>query len=65
MEESAPYYDQMAKEMIAKIHTGEITTASIALVQTLRLRQITSGIAKTEPTRDHPEGRLVVWGMRS
>lgn len=59
MEESAPYYDQMAKEMIAKIHTGEITTASIALVQTLRLRQITSGIAKTEPTQDHPEGRLV------
>lgn len=56
---SAPYYDQMAREMVAKIETGEITVASIALVQTLRLRQITSGIAKTEPTADHPEGRLV------
>lgn len=59
LRESAPYYDQMAREMVAKIHTGEITVASIALVQGLRLRQITSGIAKTEPTSDHPEGRLV------
>lgn len=59
LEESGPFYDQMAKDMVARIHTGEITTASISLVQTLRLRQITSGIAKTEPTRDHPEGRLV------
>lgn len=57
--ESAPYYDQMAKEMVAKIHTGEITVASISLVKTLRLRQITSGIAKTEPTPEYPEGRLV------
>lgn len=59
LEESAPYYDQMAKDMVTKIHTGEITQASIALVQTLRLRQITSGIAKTEPTPEYPEGRLV------
>jgi SNF2 family DNA or RNA helicase len=59
LDESIPYYDQMAKEMVAKIHTGEITQASIALVQTLRLRQITSGIAKTEPSSDYPEGRLV------
>lgn len=63
LEESIPYYDQMAKEMVAKIHTGEITTASIALVQSLRLRQITSGIAKTEPTPDYPEGRLVRVGQ--
>lgn len=59
LDESAPYYDEMAQEMVTRIHTGEITQASIALVQTLRLRQITSGIAKTEPTSDHPEGRLV------
>jgi SNF2 family DNA or RNA helicase len=61
--ESAPYYDQMAQEMVARLKSGEITTASIALVQTLRLRQITSGIAKTEPTDDYPEGRLVRVGQ--
>lgn len=58
LDESADAYDQMAKEMVAKIRTGEVTVASISLVQTLRLRQITSGLAKTEPTPDHPEGRL-------
>jgi SNF2 family DNA or RNA helicase len=58
LDESASSYDQMAKEMVAKIQTGEITIASISLVQTLRLRQITSGLAKTEPTPDYPEGRL-------
>ncbi len=63
LDESIPYYDQMAKEMVAKIHTGEITTASIALVQSLRLRQITSGIAKVDPTAQHPEGRLVRVGQ--
>lgn len=59
LEESAPYYDQMAKDMVARINTGEITIASIALVQSLRLRQITSGLAKTEPSAEYPEGRLV------
>jgi SNF2 family DNA or RNA helicase len=59
LDESASGYDDMAKDMVARIHTGEITTASIALVQSLRLRQMTSGIAKTEPTTEHPEGRLV------
>lgn len=63
LDESIPYYDQMAKEMVARIHTGEITQASIALVQSLRLRQITSGIAKTEPTPEYPEGRLVRVGQ--
>lgn len=58
LEESGSLYDQMAQDMVAKIHSGEITTASIKLVQSLRLRQITSGIAKTEPTAEHPEGRL-------
>lgn len=59
LDESRPYYAQMAEEMVARLKSGEITTASIALVQTLRLRQITSGIAKTEPTEEYPEGRLV------
>lgn len=56
---NAELYDQMAEEMIAKIKTGEITEASIKLVQSLRLGQLTSGIAKTTPTDEHPEARLL------
>jgi SNF2 family DNA or RNA helicase len=62
LEESAKLYDQMAEDMVARIHTGEITEASIRLVQRLRLQQITSGITKTSPTLEHPQGRLVVVG---
>lgn len=62
LEESAQVYDQMAEDMVARIHTGEITEASIRLVQRLRLQQITSGLSKTSPTLDHPEGRLVIVG---
>lgn len=62
LEESAPYYDQMAEDFVARIETGEITSASIGIVQSLRLRQITSGIAKTDPTPTHPEGRLARLG---
>lgn len=53
---SAPVYDQMAAEMVAKIiraketHTVE---ATIKLVQGLRLRQITGGVATTD------EGKLI------
>lgn len=57
--ESGGPYDQMAEEMVAKIHSGEITQASIKLVQGLRLRQICSGVAKTEPSEEYPKGRLV------
>lgn len=56
---SGPYYDQMAEEMVAMFPSGEFSWAKIPLVQRLRLQQITSGIAKTEPTEQHPEGRLV------
>ena len=56
---SAPYYDQMAEEMVAMLEGGEFTWAKIPLVQRLRLQQLTSGIAKTEPTEEYPEGRLV------
>jgi len=59
LEESAKYYDEMAEEMVAKISEGEFTWAKIPLVQRLRLSQLTSGIAKTEPTPQYPEGRLV------
>lgn len=52
-------YEAMALEMIAKIKTGEITEASIRLVQNLRLAQITSGLAKTTPTDEHPDARLL------
>jgi SNF2 family DNA or RNA helicase len=61
--ESAPYYDQMAEDMVARIYSGEVTVASIKLVQGLRLRQITSGIAKTEPSEAYPEGRLLRVGQ--
>jgi len=59
LEESAPYYDQMAEEMVAMLESGEFTWAKIPLVQRLRLQQITSGIVKTEPTARYPEGRIV------
>lgn len=62
LEESAKVYDQMAEEMVAMIQSGEITEASIRLVQNLRFAQITSGLAKTTPTPDYPEGRTVIIG---
>lgn len=62
LEESAEVYDQMAEDMVARIHTGEITEASIRLVQRLRLQQITSGLSKTSPTPENPNGRLVIVG---
>lgn len=52
-------YDEMAEDMVARITSGEITEAQIKLTQVLRLAQITSGIAKTSPSPEHPEGRLV------
>lgn len=62
LDESAKMYDEMTEDMIAKIGTGEITEASIKLVQRLRLQQMTSGLAKTVPTPQHPEGRLAIIG---
>lgn len=59
LESSGPVYDQMAEEMVARIRSGEITEASIRLVQNLRFAQITSGIARTEPSDQYPNGRLV------
>lgn len=45
--ETARVYDQMAEEMVARLESGEITEASIALVLALRLSQITGGTTKT------------------
>lgn len=59
LDQSAPVYDQMAEEMVAKLRSGEISTASLKIVQSIRLAQITSGVAKTEPSDTHPDGRLV------
>jgi SNF2 family DNA or RNA helicase len=62
LEESADIYDRMAETMVAKIKTGEVTEASIKLVQGMRLRQITSGLARTIPSDAYPKGRLVQIG---
>jgi hypothetical protein len=62
LEESGDAYDQMAEDMVARIKTGEITEASIALVQSVRLRQLSGGLAKTTPTKEHPKGRTVIIG---
>jgi SNF2 family DNA or RNA helicase len=62
LEESADVYDQMANDMVAKIRSGEITEASIKLVQGLRLRQITSGITRTVPMEGYSKGKLVAIG---
>lgn len=62
LEESADVYDQMATDMVAKIRSGEITEASIKLVQGIRLRQITSGLARTVTKPGETNGKLVVIG---
>lgn len=59
LEETAGIYDEMAEDMVAKIETGEYTEATIRLVQNLRFSQITSGLARTEPTPQYPDGRTV------
>jgi SNF2 family DNA or RNA helicase len=62
LDESAEMYDAMAEDMVARITDGEVVEASIALVQGLRLRQLSNGIAKSSPTKQHPKGRLHIIG---
>lgn len=62
LDESAEVYDDMAEDMVARIKSGEIVEASIALVLGLRLRQISGGLAKTSPSKEHPKGRLRIIG---
>lgn len=52
-------YDEMVEKMIVQLKNGELTEAQIKLVLRTRLVQITSGLAKTAPTDDYPEGRWV------
>ena len=58
LEESWPAYKDMAEHMIHQIETGEVSQANLVITQTLRLRQISSGVAKTDPTDEYPQGRL-------
>lgn len=58
LDESGEIYDEMAREMVAMLQSGEYTEASIRLVLDLRLSQITSGIVTTTPTEEHPEKRV-------
>ena len=51
-------YEDMATQMIHRIESGEVTQAERVITQTLRLRQISSGVAKTDPTEEYPKGRL-------
>lgn len=62
LDESLDAYDQMAEDMVARIKSGDIVEASIALVLGLRLRQLSNGLAKTNPTKENPEGKLHIIG---
>lgn len=58
---TARAYDEMAEQMVAEIRLAKqkraTIEASIVLVQTLRLAQITAGIAKTDDGRAYRIGR--------
>ena len=56
MERSRKYYDEMARDLVIKLKTGEISEATIKLTQALRLSQITGGVVKVT---DPEPGRLV------
>lgn len=62
LDESLEAYEQMANDMVARIKTGEITEASIALVQGLRLRQMSGGVAKVNGDAENPKGHLRIIG---
>jgi SNF2 family DNA or RNA helicase len=58
LEDSRAAYEDMAQHMLHEIETGEVTQANLVITQTLRLRQIASGVARTDPSDEHPKGRL-------
>ena len=49
---SKPHYNEMAEEMVTKLESGAIAEASIPLVVTLRLQQITSGFVGIPEVRE-------------
>lgn len=54
---TAHHYDEMAAEMVTRLQTGDIAEASIPLVVTLRLLQLTSGFVGVDKFRN---GRRLV-----
>ena len=58
------HYREMERDMLTKLANGEISTASIKLVQTMRLSQITSGLAMTEEDRLYQIGREKLEALR-
>jgi SNF2 family DNA or RNA helicase len=48
---SLPHYNEMAEEMVTRLESGAIAEASIPLVVTLRLQQITSGFVGIQERR--------------
>lgn len=57
-QETRRMYNEMAEDMIARFKTGELTIAQIKLVQTLRLAQLTSGLARAEAKPGEQKGQL-------
>lgn len=56
LRDSAKHYDEMAEQMVTRLESGEIAEASIPLVVTLRLLQITSGfVGIQEPHPTNPD----------
>lgn len=56
---SGRHYDEMAEEMVTKLESGEIAEASIPLVVTMRLAQITSGhVGILEPHPTNPDKQV-------
>ena len=56
---TARHYDEMAEEMVTRLENGEIAEASIPLVVTLRLSQITSGFVGVDaPHPTNPDKRI-------
>jgi hypothetical protein len=51
LKQSAKHYDEMAEEMVTELESGHIAEASIPLVVTLRLQQITSGYVGIQERR--------------
>lgn len=61
LDASGDAYDQMAEDMVAQLKSGEIAEASIAIVQALRLAQITGGMVTTAAEYDE-DGNVVKKG---
>lgn len=65
---SSRHYSEMAQEMVTRLENGKIAEASIPLVVTLRLLQITSGFVgisdKGQPTVPHTIGKEKILALK-